>query len=161
MKLAVSQDEFQESIEERNKMEVLQSRIKEKENEIYELEKEIEILDARYKELCSSIVITFILLAVVIAIFVYIATNAAMIVYRFITQTYFFLIIAAAVVGFIAYVIRRAAKEIPMYLHCKQEEKGTSKHAENYVYRAAQKRRKLADCRRELEETKQSLNELC
>ncbi len=90
MKLAVSQDEFQESIEERNKMEVLQSRIKEKENEIYELEKEIEILDARYKELCSSIVITFILLAVVVAIFVYIATNAAMIVYRFITQTYFF-----------------------------------------------------------------------
>ena len=34
-----------------------------------------------------------------------------------------------------------AAKEIPMYVHCRQEEKGTSQDTSNYVYRIKQEKR--------------------
>lgn len=36
---------------------------------------------------------------------------------------------------------RIAAKEIPMYVHCRQEEKGASQDTSNYVYRIKQEKR--------------------
>ena len=69
-------------------------------------------------------------------------------------------IIVGAVVSFIAYVIRRAAKEIPMYVHCRQEEKETSQDTSNYVYRIRQEKRHLADYKAELEKVKRELDKL-
>ncbi len=70
------------------------------------------------------------------------------------------IIVGAVVVSFIAYVIRRAAKEIPMYVHCRQDEKGTSRDTSNYVYRIKQEKRHLADYRKELENVKRELDEI-
>ena len=95
-----------------------------------------------------------ILILVVVGIFAYIAANAALIAYRLVAQTYLFIFVGAMVVSFIAYVIRRAAKEIPMYVHCRQEEKGTSQDTRNYVYRIKQEKRHLADYKAELEKVK-------
>lgn len=78
----------------------------------------------------------------------------------FVAQTYLFIIVGAVVVSFIAYVIRRAAKEIPMYVHCRQEEKGTSQDTSNYVYRIKQEKRHLADYNAELEKVKRELDKI-
>lgn len=53
-----------------------------------------------------------------------------------------------------------AAKEISMYVHCRQEEKGTSRDTSNYVYRIKQEKRHLADYRAELEKVKRELDEI-
>lgn len=53
-----------------------------------------------------------------------------------------------------------AEKEIPMYVHCRQEEKGTSRDTSNYVYRIKQEKRHLADYKAELEKVKRELDEI-
>lgn len=53
-----------------------------------------------------------------------------------------------------------AAKEISMYVHCRQEEKGTSRDTSNYVYRIKQEKRHLADYKAELEKVKRELDEI-
>ena len=53
-----------------------------------------------------------------------------------------------------------AAKEISMYVHCRQEEKGTSRETSNYVYRIKQEKRHLADYKAELEKVKRELDEI-
>lgn len=53
-----------------------------------------------------------------------------------------------------------AAKEIPMYVHCRQEEKETSQDTSNYVYRIRQEKRHLADYKAELEKVKRELDKL-
>lgn len=53
-----------------------------------------------------------------------------------------------------------AAKEIQMYVHCRQEEKGTSRDTINYVYRIKQEKRHLADYKAELEKVKRELDEI-
>ena len=113
-----------------------------------------EIGDEYRMELLKNFKITIILFLVVVGIFAYIAADAALIVYRLVAQTYLSIIVGAVVVSFIAYVIRRAAKEIPMYVHCRQEEKGTSQDTSNYVYRVRQEKRHLADYKAELEKVK-------
>lgn len=45
-------------------------------------------------------------------------------------------------IGIFVYIALSAAKEIPMYIHCKKEEKGTSKNADNYVYKIKQEKRR-------------------
>ena len=71
-----------------------------------------------------------------------------------------FIIVGVVVVSFIAYVIRRAAKEIPMYVHCRQEEKGTFQDTSNYVYRIKQEKIHLADYKAEIERVKRELDEI-
>lgn len=100
-------------------MEQLTAKIRDTENLISESEKKIGAYELKYSELLKNFKITMILLLVVVGIFAYIAANAALIVYRFVAQTYLFIFVGAVVVSFIAYVIRRAAKEIPMYVHCR------------------------------------------
>ncbi len=159
MKLAVSQEKLEQEIGEDRQRTQLAGMIREKEDCIGESEKKIAVIESRYASLCGNIRITFILLLVVIGIFVYIALNAALIAYRFVTSTYMFVGIAVVVVGFMAYAIRRAAKEIPMYIQCKKEEKGTSQNADNYVYKIKQEKRRLQEYKAELEELKNRLNE--
>lgn len=141
-------------------MEQLTAKIRDTENLISESEKKIAAYELKYSELLKNFKITMILLLVVVGIFAYIAANAALIVYRLVAQTYLFIIVGVVVVSFIAYVIRRAAKEIPMYVHCRQEEKGTSQDTSNYVYRIKQEKRHLADYRKELENVKRELDEI-
>lgn len=119
-----------------------------------------EIGDEYRMELLKNFKITIILFLVVVGIFAYIAADAALIVYRLVAQTYLSIIVGAVVVSFIAYVIRRAAKEIPMYVHCRQEEKGTSQDTSNYVYRVRQEKRHLADYKAELEKVKRELDKI-
>lgn len=47
-----------------------------------------------------------------------------------------------------------------MYVHCRQEEKGTSQDTSNYVYRIKQEKRHLADYKAELEKVKRELDEI-
>ena len=160
MHLSVSQEKLNEEIGDEYRREQLTAKIRDTENLISEFEKKIAAYELKYSELLKNFKITMILLLVVAGIFAYIAVNAALIVYRFVAQTYLFIIVGVVVVSFIAYVIRRAAKEIPMYVHCRQEEKGTSQDTSNYVYRIKQEKRHLADYRVELENAKRELDEL-
>ena len=160
MHLSVSQEKLNEEIGDEYRMEQFTAKIRDTENLIAESEKKIAAYELKYSVLLKNFKITMILLLVVVGIFAYIAANAALIVYRFVAQTYLFIIVGAVVVSFIAYVIRRAAKEIPMYVHCRQEEKGTSQDTSNYVYRIKQEKRHLADYRKELENVKRELDEI-
>ena len=118
-------------------MEQLTAKIRDIENWNSETEKKIAACELKYSELLKNFKITMILILVVVGIFAYIAANAALIAYRFVAQTYLFIFVGAMVVSFIAYVIRRAAKEIPMYVH-----------------RIKQEKRHLADYKAELEKVK-------
>ncbi len=160
MHLSVSQEKLNEEIGDEYRRDQLSAKIRDTENLISESEKKIAACELKYSALLKNFKITMILLLVVVGIFAYIAANAALIAYRFVAQTYLFIIVGAVVVSFIAYVIRRAAKEIPMYVHCRQEEKGTSQDTSNYVYRIKQEKRHLAEYKAELEKVKRELNEI-
>ena len=160
MHLSVSQEKLNEEIGDEYRMEQLMAKIRDTENLISEPEKNIAVCELKYSALLKNFKITMILLLVVVGIFAYIAANAALRAYRFVAQTYLFIFVGTVVVSFIAYVIRRAAKEIPMYVHCRQEEKGTSQDTSNYVYRIKQEKRHLADYKEELEKVKRELDEI-
>lgn len=160
MKLAVSQEVLEKEVIEEQRIERLESKIRDKEMEAGEHERQIAVLESRYSNLQNNIKITFAMVLVVVGIFIYIATNAAYIVYRFIASTYLFVIVIAAVVSFIAYVIKRAAKEVPMYIHCRQEERGISNNTTNYLYRIKLEKQKLCECRKDIDLAKQELNNL-
>lgn len=160
MQLSVSKEKLDEEIGDEYRREQLTAKIRDTETLISESEKKIAACEIKYSALLKNFKITMILLLVVVGIFAYIAANAALIAYRFVAQTYLFIIVGVVVVSFIAYVIRRAAKEIPMYVHCRQEEKGTSQDTTNYVYRIRQEKRHLADYRVELENAKRELDKI-
>lgn len=160
MHLSVSQEKLNEEIGDEYRMEQLMAKIRDTENLISESEKNIAVCELKYSALLKNFKITMILLLVVVGIFAYIAANAALIANRFVAQTYLFIFVGTVVVSFIAYVIRRAAKEIPVYVHCRQEEKGTSQDTSNYVYRIKQEKRHLADYKEELEKVKRELDEI-
>lgn len=160
MHLSVSQEKLNEEIGDEYRKNQLTAKIRDIETLISESEKKAAAYELKYSELLKNFKITMILLLVVVGIFAYIAANAALIAYRFVAQTYLLIIVGAVVVSFIAYVVRRAAKEIPMYVHCRQEEKGTSQDTTNYVYRIKQEKRHLADYKAELEEVKLELDKI-
>ena len=47
-----------------------------------------------------------------------------------------------------------------MYVHCRHEDKATSRDTINYVYRIKQEKRHLADYKAELEKVKRELDEI-
>lgn len=135
----------------------LEASIEAEEKEINNLKQAREILNDEIKVTCFFVVVSLIL-------FVRICARIFVFLYEFfqdirLTLSSNILVFIVSVV-FIAYTVKRVKKYFPMYIHCRQEEKGASDDLTNYVYQIKKHEHRKADYIKELEVKRQELNNL-
>ncbi len=156
MQLAHGEDE--QAFEEYNNIEVLRVKTDSLKIDIGLEEKMIDELKTKYSRLENDFKITCVLIVVSALMLIWILSNPVSFVMNMISYTYIAIIIFGAIVSFVGYTVRCIIKNIPMYINCRKEEKGTSKDAMNYVYQIKVHERKKRDFEKELEKVQEELN---
>ncbi len=149
MRLVISEESIIEN-EYKDQMNKIEETIRLKETELYEAEQELNVLENKYRVLKESVFIDAVLCVVVLFIFIGFGKNAMIFAYRLIASSYFTIIILGGVVGFISYVVKKAMKEIPLYIRCKKEENGTSSDTDNYVYKIESIKKNISRLKEEI-----------
>ncbi len=151
-------------IEQFKQMKELQAEIRSLEASLAAEEKEINNLKQARENLNDEIKVTCFFVVVSLMLFVRICARIFVFLYEsfmdiFSTLSPNILVFIVSIV-FIVYTIKRVKKYFPMYIHCRQEEKGASDDLTNYVYQLKKHERKKADYIKELEIKRQELNNL-
>lgn len=135
----------------------LEASIEAEEKEINNLKQARENLNDEIKVTCFFVVVSLILL-------VRICARTFVFLYEFFVDIFSTLspniLVFIGSVAFITYTVKRVKKYFPMYIHCRQEEKGASDDLTNYVYQIKKHERMKADYGKELEVKRQELNNL-
>lgn len=135
----------------------LEASIEAEEKEINNLKQAREILNDEIKVTCFFVMVSLLL-------FVRICARIFVFLYEFfqdirLTLSSNILVFIVSVL-FIVYTIKRVKKYFPMYIHCRQEEKGASDDLTNYVYQIKKHERKKAEYMKELELKRREFNSL-
>ncbi|MCM1399311.1 MAG: hypothetical protein NC225_07515 [Clostridium sp.] len=114
-------------------------------------EKEISSLRLKEERLNNDFKTTCVFVVISIVILIWIFKNAYSFLTNMLSYTYVAVMVFGGIVSFIGYTVRRVMKHFPMYIHCRQEEKGGSADMTNYVYQIKQHERRKAEYTKELE----------
>ncbi len=123
------------------------------EKEISSFKLALERLNNDFKTTCVFVVISIVML-------MWILTNPYGFLMNMLSYTYVTIIIFGGIVSFVGYTVRRVMKHFPMYIHCKQEEKGGSANLNNFVYQIKRHERMKADYIKQLELANQEYDSL-
>ena len=162
MRLSHQEDEI--SNEQYNQVKALQTRIESLEINIELEQKEISSLKLALEKLYNDFKVTCLYMAISVVLLIWIISwilsNPNGFLMNFMSHTYVAIIIFGGIVSFVGYTVRRVMNHFPMYMHCKQEEKGGSSNLNNYVYQIKRHERMKADYMKELEIKKQEFDNL-
>lgn len=122
----------------------LEKSIEAEEKEINNLTQAIEILNGNIKVTCF-----FVAVAVILFVRVFVIPYGFFL--DMIVTPHISIPVFSGTIAFIVYTVKRVKKYFPMYIHCRQEEKGGSADLTNYVYQIKRHERMKADYIKELE----------
>ncbi|MDE6026355.1 MAG: hypothetical protein K2G45_13000 [Lachnospiraceae bacterium] len=158
--MQLSHKEDETSNEKYNQVNALQTRIESLEINIELEQKEISSLNFALEKLNNDFKITCLYMVISAVLLMWILSNPHRFLMNIISRTYVTIMIFGGIVSFVGYTVRRVMNHVPMYIHCKQEEKGGSSNLNNYVYQIKRHERMKADYIKELEIKKQELDNL-
>jgi uncharacterized integral membrane protein len=125
------------------------------ENEIYSEQQAVDKLKLKKSKLYMNVKKEIVVIIIFIFVLIYIYRNASLIAIRFIANPITTVIFMGIVVALIGGGLRTVFTDMPMYIRCRKEEKGTSSNNSNYIYEIAQHERKINKLQQELNDLKQ------
>lgn len=153
----ITVEQFKQIKELQREIRNIEAGIEAEEKEINNLKQAMEILNGEIK-------VTYFFVLVSLILFVRLCARICVFLFEIIFDLYFTLspepLIFCLSIVFIVYTVKRVKKYFPMYIHCRQEEKGGSDDLTNYVYQLKKHERVRAEYRKELEIKKQELSSL-
>ncbi len=162
--MQLSHKEDETSNERYNQVKALQTRIESLEINIELEQKEISSLKLALEKLYNDFKVTCLYTAISVVLLIWIISwilsNPNGFLMNMMSHTYVTIVIFGGIVSFVGYTVRRVMNHFPMYIRCKQEEKGGSSNLDNYVYQIKRHERMKADYMKELEIKKQEFDNL-
>ncbi len=140
----IPKEQYKQMAEVERKIISLEKNIEAEEQEINNLKHDLEILRGEFKVTCL-----FVAVSALLAVRVFI--NPYGFFLNMISTLHIAILTFCGTILFIAYTVKRARKHFPMYIHCRQEEKGGSADVTNYVYQIKMHERRKAEYIKELE----------